>query len=669
MAQGRLPGLPVEGGPGKRQNSGMDTAYDVPMIVRAEGRGGLLRLNRKFSERWGFTVEELAGRSILDWIHPEDRDALAERFSARSGRVEARHETKSGEWLPLVWHVREHQGEAVAFGRPSREAGGEGPPSTDSGPRNATMGDTLNAMALIVESKNPGLRCSILLVDPNREYIIGGAGPSLPVAYNQAVEGLRLGPSVGSCGTAAFWNEPVVVEDIVRDPLWQDLREAAAIAGVRACWSHPVTTTGGDVLGAMALYSDAPSAPTRHQMDGLEIAARMVGLAVERDRLEQQLERASKMEAIGVLAGGVAHDFNNLLAIVMGNAELALADLPAGSATTAMLREIVTASANAGELCNQLLAYAGRGALSAEGIECNAFVRELGNLMLVALSKKAHLDYALSPDPLGLRADRSQLRQVVMNLITNAAEAVGDCEGVIEIGTQARALTREELARRHPDAGLQGGDYVCLWVRDSGSGMSAATQERIFDPFFTTKSSGRGLGLAAVQGIVRGHGGVVELESAPGIGTTFTVLLPRFDPPGHKEAAPADEEVHGDACVLVVDDEEMVRRVCGGVLEKAGYRVVYATDGAEAVEVFRRHIDEIDCVLLDLSMPCKSGAEVFVELRELRANLPVVLSSGFAEQELLDRFRGAGLADVVQKPAPRQVLLSKIAAAIRPELV
>ena len=331
--------------------------------------------------------------------------------------------------MSFDWKACLHDDAVVVLGLLHREpVATEGASAPNSAHRNP-MEQTLDAMARIVEARNPGMLCSILLVDDERKYITGGAGPSLPEEYNRAVEGLRIGPGVGSCGTAAFWNVPVVVEDIGKDPLWRDLRDAAALAGVSACWSHPITSTTGQVLGAMALYDPEPRRPEPSQMDGLAIAARMVGLAIERERLQDHLRRAAKMEAVGVLAGGIAHDFNNLLVTVMGNAELASTTLSEGAEARPMLEEIVTASVNASELCNQMLAYAGRGTHSMETIECNAQIRELGGLLQVALPKKVSLQYELCAEPLGLHADRSQLRQVIMNLITNAAEAMGNAGG------------------------------------------------------------------------------------------------------------------------------------------------------------------------------------------------------------------------------------------------
>ena len=354
------------------------------------------------------------------------------------------------------------------------------------------------------------------------------------------------------------------------------------------------------------------------------------------------------MEALGVLAGGVAHDFNNLLMTVLGNAELAMTMLADGAHAKSMLQEIVTASISPSDLCNEMLAYAGRGTLSTETLECNALVSELGGLLQVALSKKATLVYDLHKTPLAVLADRSQLRQVIMNLITNASEALGNSDGRIVIATSVCTYTRKELEVLHPSATLEPGEYVLLRVSDTGPGMSPGLQAKIFDPFFTTKSTGRGLGLAAVKGIVLGHKGTIALESKPGTGTTFTVRLPRV--PLSNEPAQVSRET-GDglpaARILVVDDEPAVGKTLSIILERAGYSVIRASDGQEAIDVYRLEGNSIDCVLLDLNMPKLGGDEVFRELRKIRKDACVILSSGFTEQEMIDRFQGAGLAGIV----------------------
>ena len=642
----------------------MSSSSCVPLVLRTHD--SVLAANRAFTEAFGSTLADLADAPLLDWIHPEDRGHLENALAAGVGCLTARHRTQDGEWIELDWRIRTDKGKVVALGRWLGEQGGSGEQGggEEARPR-VTLSQTLEAMALIVETKNPGLRCSILLVDHDDQSISVGAGPSLPEEYNQAVEGLRFGPAVGSCGTAAFWNVPVIVENIHEDPLWKDLRGAAAIADVSACWSHPIVGATGDVLGAMALYDSVPSAPTRTQFDGLEIAARMVGLAVEGARYEEQLRHTAKMEALGVLAGGIAHDFNNLLAVILGNTELVLECSEQDPATTLSLESIVSACLRARELCNQMLSYAGRSTLTEETLECNTLMKELGSLLSVTLSKKATLEFDLAAVPLGLQADRGQLEQVIMNLITNASESLGNDPGRITITTAAKRIEGTESELLRANTRLAAGEYVCIEVRDTGEGMSAATQRRIFDPFFTTKSIGRGLGLAAVQGIVSGHRGAIILDSELGRGTTVTVLLPRVQlASGASVQPPAASTSPGGAKILVADDEPSVLSVLVKMLEKAGHVVTPSSDGQEALELFRDRPSEFDCVLLDLSMPRLDGVETLRELRKVRSDIRVILTSGFSEQDVLHRIEGGRPSGILHKPTTRERLLQTVAQAL-----
>ncbi|MDG2272247.1 MAG: GAF domain-containing protein, partial [Halioglobus sp.] len=395
-----------------------------PMILRQAAAAPLLRLNNDFTTVFGFTETELASSSLLSWIHPEDSGPLEKILAAEEGQVQARHRTKKGSWQPLSWRVKAQDGQVVVLGSSNQGSTNDIRRDQDeSSLLTQTLTTTLEAMVRVVESKNPGLRCSILLIDSDQEHVSVGAGPSLPDEYNAAVEGLRIGPAVGSCGTAAFWNVPVVVENIAEDPLWKDLRDAAAIANVACCWSVPLTAVNNSILGAMALYDVKPAGPTRRQMDLLETSARMVGLTIERDRLELHLREATKMQALGVLAGGVAHDFNNLLSAVIGNAELAMRRVPEGNPIMHHLEQIINASVTATDLCNQMLAFTGQGVSTTEKFNCNDMVQQTGELLKAAISKKVNLQYQLHESPLGVMADKSQLRQVLMNLITNASES------------------------------------------------------------------------------------------------------------------------------------------------------------------------------------------------------------------------------------------------------
>jgi signal transduction histidine kinase/CheY-like chemotaxis protein len=644
----------------------MTFTMTLPMILRSPRSADVLRVNRPFEEQLGLGSQDLGARPFLEWIHPDDRPALEQAVGAGSGRVTARHETGSEEWAPFDWQIKTHGDEMVALGLLRDDANQHAAPSSEDAPHAwQTLSKTLTDMALIVEARNPGLKCSILLMDAAHECVTVGAGPSLPDEYNAAVEGLRIGPTVGSCGTASFWNVPVIVESIADDPLWASLRGVAEVAGVAACWSHPITGTDGSVLGAMALYDVKAGGPTQRQMDALEISSRMVALAVERERLEEQLRQAAKMQALGVLAGGIAHDFNNMLTAIQGSAELGLLALREGGEAGPLMQNIITACDGATGLCSQMLAYAGQSTLSSEALDLNGLVEELGGLLQVALSKKATLSLELMGAPLGVQGDRSQLRQVVMNLITNAADAIGNHEGSIVLRTQTRTIREEDLGARHEAAELDAGEYVLLRVSDTGEGMDAETQTRIFDPFFTTKSAGHGLGLAAVQGIVRAHGGTISLESTRGVGTTFTVMLPRVSV--HTTSAPGQAAIPSaaqGACVLVVDDDDGVRKILARMLSRAGYTVLAAADGQEAVDVFRERRDSIDCVLLDLSMPKRDGEEVFHELRSIQPDVRVVLNSGYMAREIRSRLKDAGFAGFLQKPPSMRALLAKIAEVI-----
>jgi signal transduction histidine kinase/CheY-like chemotaxis protein len=460
---------------------------------------------------------------------------------------------------------------------------------------------------------------------------------------------------------------PVVVENIHEDPLWEDLREAAKIAGVSACWSVPVTgATGDEVLGAMALYRDEPAAPGPFDMELLEISARMVGLAIEHDRMSAQLREATKAEAIGALAGGIAHDFNNLLAAVMGNAELALLSLPEESDARSNLDTIVSTCEAASDLCKQMLAYAGRGSSSKEAFDCNLLVKELGELMKAALSKKVSMSFETHDSPLGVFGDQSHLRQVFMNLMTNASDAIGNEAGRIIVGTRALSLGPGEVEQVDSHPRLKPGNYIHVWVGDTGEGMGPETKAKIFDPFFTTKNTGHGLGLAAVLGIVKSHKGEVSVESELGAGTTFSVWLPITTLDGQRAASvPSTAAVAEGKRILVADDEKPVRVVIVAMLETAGYSVVEVEDGQEAVEASRSDPDGFDCVLLDLNMPKLDGEEAFAQLQAIRSDVRVILNSGFTEEEMLARFHGAGLAGVLHKPAPMKTLIAKVEKALR----
>jgi PAS domain S-box-containing protein len=362
----------------------------------------------------------------------------------------------------------------------------------------------------------------------------------------------------------------------------------------------------------------------------------------EAEASEAGARHVQKLESIGVLAGGIAHDFNNLLHVILGNADLARLHVPAESPAREHLDEVVHATQRAGELTQQLLVYSGRGAVEIRHLDLSEEVREMAILLRTAISKQATLVWDLSPDLPAITADPTQVRQVVMNLITNASDALGDAPGGITLRT---GLVEDVSAdEAHP--------FVFLEVSDTGCGMDTDTLQRIFDPFFSTKFTGRGLGLAAVMGIVESHHGHVRIRTAPGDGTTFRILFPAVPDSADREPGRLSvPQWRGRGTVLVVEDEEGVREVVGRMLERLGFQVITAEDGIEALQRLDHHGGAMAAVLLDLSMPRMGGPEVLQQIRERRPEAPIILMSGYTEQEVASKLLGPeGAVAFLQKP-------------------
>ncbi|HKO52834.1 MAG TPA: PAS domain-containing protein [Polyangiaceae bacterium] len=444
-----------------------------------------------------------------------------------------------------------------------------------------------------------------------------------------------------------------VVESGEKFSAEEPIAEASGIKWFET-FKTPIRDSRGVVVGTVGLARDVTE---RKQAEE------------QRQTLERRMQQTQKLESLGVLAGGIAHDFNNLLVGVLSNAELALGSLgeaPKLDVARQRVQAIRNAAMHASELTNQMLAYSGRGRFEVRSISLNEMVRDMSHLLGASISKKAQVHYQLLAELPAVRADVAQMHQLVMNLITNASEAFDDRAGDIWVRTGVERV-EDAVPDLYGPTPLAPGQYVFFEVTDDGCGMDAETRARLFEPFFTTKFTGRGLGLSAVQGIVRGHAGGITLRSAVGAGTTIRVLLPRSEhprsEPPRSERAPVREWPTG-SLVMLVDDNPRVREVTKMLLNSIGFEVLSVASGREAIQKFEQRSAEISVVLLDATMPDLSGEQVLRELRKRRADLPVIICSGYSEQEIGCRFGSAQVASFLQKPYPLELLEERLSEAL-----
>jgi signal transduction histidine kinase/ActR/RegA family two-component response regulator len=453
------------------------------------------------------------------------------------------------------------------------------------------------------------------------------------------------------------WGEVVELED---QPRWREF-----ICGLQPQGSAELEYRIRRPDGALRWVRESIGSAAPEEGTGLLVHGILSDIT-ERKRAEMATEErrqleSQKLESLGVLAGSLAHDFNNLLTGILGNAGLARMSLASGSETLGALDQIEAGSLRAAEICRQLLTFTGKGRVVLGPVGLDDVVRETAATLLSALPPRVEMKLELAPDLPPALADAAQVRQVLVNLVVNAVEAMANWSGAIRVRTDLARLERATATMAHfaaPD--LIEGEAVALEVRDNGPGISPEVQARMFDPFFTTRFRGRGLGLAVVQGIVHAHKGAIFVESAPGVGTAVRVVLPRSR---HEPALlPPSESpaTLGLKTVLVADDEDAVRTVTGRMLEAAGYQVILAHDGHDVLEKYRQHAATVRLVLLDLTMPRMTGEDAFRSLRQLRPDLPVIVMSGYPETDVMNRFVGAGLSAFLQKPFRPMELLDLV---------
>ena len=677
-------------------------------IISTNPQGLITLFNPAASRLLGYTADEVVGRHTPELFH--DPGELAERTvklalqdgstptgfdvlvaRARRGRVDLEdcfYVTRSGESVAMkmaVSALHDERGsitgflfiaaDVTALRRAELQLAHERRVMEQMA-RGAGISEVLNQLMLGHEASFPGTISSLMLLDPASNTLSVAAAPHLPEAYGASIEGMAIGPKAGSCGTAAATGKLVIVEDIATDGLWTDYRAVALAHGLRSCWSAPIRSVQGAVLGTLAVYRREVCGPQPHELASIESSAQLAALAIERDhaeaeriKLERKLLETQKLESLGVLAGGIAHDFNNLLTGILGNSSLASLELAESSPIHDYLGQINQSSLRAADLCKQMLAYSGRGRFVVQKIDLNRLVDETTHLLQVSISKHAMMQFNFAAGLPSIEADATQLRQVVMNLVINASEAIGAKSGVIGLTTGLVRADRAYLGGTFAAQDLAEGNYVTLEVSDNGCGMNAETLARIFDPFFSTKFTGRGLGLAAVLGIMRGHHGALKVYSEPGRGTTFKLLFPCAagvaDPT--RPVIQAKPSWRGQGKVLVVDDEETIRTTALRMLKVLGFESELASNGREAVEALRAKPGSYALVLLDLTMPVMDGEQAFTELRQVQPDLRVVLMSGYNRQEAVARFTGKGLASFLQKPFSMEALTEVMQGVLGPE--
>jgi two-component system cell cycle sensor histidine kinase/response regulator CckA len=524
----------------------------------------------------------------------------------------------------------------------------------------APLQEVLDSIVRLIEHEADGMLCSILLFDTGRQTLRHGAAPSLPTEYTDAVNGAAIGPEAGSCGAAAFTLQPVIVEDTSVHPNWAPWRDLAQRHRLRACWSTPIFSPEQALLGTFAMYYHEPRRPTPVEEKFIATATHLTGIAITLDRqsqLQEQLRQAQRLEAVGKLASGVAHDFNNLLSVIVGYAAMITESLSPSDGLRGDVEEISRAASRAGELTRQLLAFGRQQVLLPRVVDLNRTLPTLEKMLRRVAGDTVVFELALGKTLGRVQVDPGQLEQVVLNLVVNARDAMPR-GGRLTLAT-ADATLGEAYAVAHP--GVPVGKFVRLSVSDTGDGMEPATRARVFEPFFTTKEQGKGtgLGLSTVWGIVTQSGGHVDVESAPGQGSTFNVYLPAVGADVDVVAAdlPAPLGVGGSETILVVEDEEQVRTLLCSVLRRAGYTVLEAQNGSEGLLVSQRHPHAVQLLLTDVIMPRINGRELARRLQPERPDMQVLYCSGYPENLMVDNgVLDPGVAFLAKPVSPQQLL-------------
>jgi PAS domain S-box-containing protein len=642
--------------------SELSSDYAYSYRLAPDGGVALDWITRAFTRITGYTADELKDGVLLPVVHPEDRYLIErgreELLAGRRYSAEIRIVTRDGNvrWLNDDARPQWDDGHSRVV-----RIYGAGKDVTDRKRAEEERAQLIREQAARGEAEASEKRYrSLAEAIPQ---IVWTARPDGFVDYHNRRWFEYTGLSEAECGARDVWRDAIHADDA--EP-WRE-RWAASLRTGSVFETEARFRRKSD--GVYRWYL-CRAIPLRDE-DGR--ISKWFGTCTDIDdqrRSNEAMRQAQKLESIGLLAGGVAHDFNNLLTGILGNTSLALDELPEESRVRPMLENVLLASERAADLTRQLLAYSGKGRFFVQSSDISVLIREIGSLIQSSIPKKVQLRLELDETLPMVEIDSAQIQQLIMNLVINGAEAIGEeRSGVVLVKTLLRDVDEAYIARNHfaLETALTG-RYVAIQVRDNGCGMDDAVRPHIFDPFFTTKFTGRGLGLAAALGIVRGHKGSIRIESEPGRGTLFEVLLPAGAP--HQAQIPAEHvrrELRGAGAVLVVDDEDLVRNIARKTLEHYGYTVIEAENGQDGVRLFQQYAPEICLVLLDMMMPVMGGEEALREIRRIRAEVPVIASSGYSESVAQERFGVHGLAAFLQKPYSARVLADAVKKVIDAE--
>lgn len=656
-------------------------------ILQIDEGGRLISFNQALCTMTGYTQDELTGIKLHDIEPPEFAAKILLNIRLLKEQHQATFEsaylTKGGRVLPIEVHARTMESD----GRPlilsivrdiTQRQRDEMREQTrlkilEEMARGATLPKLLELIVHYVEQVAPGVLCSVLLSDESGTHLRHGAAPSLPDGYNRAVDGLKIGQGMGSCGTAAFTRQRVVVEEIEGHPSWKGFPFARE-AGLHACWSEPVLAPDGDLLGTFAMYCRESRSPNQEEILLIESAAHLASIAIgrvrdgsHRKKLEEQLLHIQKIEAIGQLVGGIAHDFNNLLTPIIVYADMVKRALPEDHAQSRRVAGVLTAAHKAKDLTQKLLSFGRKQMLCKVVLDLNEVIDSFRDILLRTIRENIVIDVMLAPGGARILVDRGQLEQVLLNLTVNAQDAI-EGNGTISIVT-GHVLLDDEFVQLHH--GMVPGPHILLAFKDTGCGMDDETLRHIYEPFFTTKAVGHGtgLGLATVYGIIKQHDGYIEARSRVGAGTSFSIYLPasaeNLEAAGGSQPAVHDSPDRTDEnTILLVEDNLMVREMAVDLLESNGFKVLVADSPLKALDIERTYNGTINLMVTDVIMPELNGMELYERLLDGRPGMPVLYISGYTSDVVLHNGMLEEEVTFLKKPFTAEQFVERVRRAL-----